>query len=171
MRTALILLSLTLGVVLAPPAAWAGSVAYIDNGEVWVVVARRGAEGPDRLARGHADGDTEKYNAVAAADGGTIVAARNVPGKISSFSWFKSWKADGTPAVEGPLNAPAGSSSYTYPLGFDLTPDGRTMVYGYANSSCCYTYSFGTYVRPVSNSLFPPIPIPGQQNPTCSDHG
>jgi len=166
MRTALILLSLALGVVLAPPAAWAGSVAYIDNGEVWVS-SLDGAQ-KVRIASPTvtSNGDTEKYNAVAAADGGTIVAARNVPGKISSFSWFKSWKADGTPDVEGPLNAPPGSSSYTYPLGFDLTPDGKTMVYGYANSSCCYTYSFGTYVRPVSNSLFPPIPIPGQQNPT-----
>ena len=47
-----------------------------------------------------------------------------------------------------------------YPLGFDITPDGAHMVYGYSNTSgfCCpITYARGTYVRPVTNSPLEPI--------------
>jgi hypothetical protein len=167
MRIALILLSLTLGVALAPPAAWAGSIAYIDNGEVWVS-SLDGAQ-KVRIASPAVTlaGKTEKYNAVAAADGGRIVAARNEPGKLSSFSWFKAWEPDGTSTVEGPLNSRPGWSLYVYPLGFDVTPDGGTMIYGYSNSSCCpYTLGQGTYVRPVSNSPLEPIGISGQEDPS-----
>ncbi len=167
MRTALILLTLTLGVALAAPAAWAGSVAYIDNGEVWVA----SLDGAQKVRIGSpvvtSNGDTEKYNTVAAADGGRIVAARIVPGKISSFSWFKAWEPNGTSTVEGPLNSVSGFSLYVYPLSLDLTPDGVHMVYGYSNSNCCpFSLSTGTYVRPVTNSPLPPIAISGQQDPT-----
>jgi hypothetical protein len=167
MRTALILFSLSVAVALAPPAAWAGSIAYIDNGEVWVA-SLDGAQ-KVRIAAPAVTlaGETETYNAVAAADGGRIVAARNKPGRISSFSWFKAWEPNGTSTVEGPLNSRPGSSLYVYPLGFDLTPDGTTMVYGYSNSNCCpYTLATGTYVRPVTNSPLEPISISGQQDPS-----
>jgi hypothetical protein len=165
MRNALILLSLSLGIALAPPVAWAGSIAYVDNGEVWVA-SLDGAQKVRIASPVTFDGKTENYLAVAAADGGTIVAARNVPGRVSSFSWFKAWKPDGT-SVEGPLNSISGSSIYVYPLGFDVTPDGGTMVYGYSNSNCCpFTLAQGTYVRQVSNSPTPPINISGQQNPS-----
>ena len=67
---------------------------------------------------------------------------RNKPGRISNFSWFKIWEPNGTSTVEGPLNAPSGFTSYTYPLGFDITADGKHLVYGYSNSgSCCPTRS------------------------------
>jgi hypothetical protein len=107
----------------------------------------------------NANGATEKWLAVAASDGGRIVAARNEPGKISSLSWFKVWEPDGTSTVEGPLNAPGGWAIYVYPLGFDVTADGVHMVYGYSNSGFCCPQSFaqGTYVRPVTNSPLPPI--------------
>jgi hypothetical protein len=167
MRIALILLSLSLGIALTPPAAWAGSIAYIDNGEVWL--ASLDGTQKVRIASPAVTlaGETETYNAVAAADGGRIVAARNKPGRISSFSWFKAWEPNGTSTVEGPLNSRPGSSLYVYPLGFDVTPDGTTMVYGYSNSNCCpYTLATGTYVRPVTNSPLEPIAISGEEDPT-----
>ena len=104
-------------------------------------------------------GETEKWLAVAASDGGRIVAARNVPGRNSRFSWFKVWEPNGTSTVEGPLNAPSGWAIVLYPLGFDVTADGKHMVYGYSNSGfCCpINYSQGTYVRPVTNSSLDPI--------------
>ena len=52
------------------------------------------------------DGDTEKWLDVAQSDGGRIVAVRNKPGRISSFSWFKIWEPDGTSTVEGIARLP-----------------------------------------------------------------
>jgi hypothetical protein len=165
MRSTLIaiLLMLTLA-----PAAGAASIAYIDRGEVWL--SSLDGKQKVRLATPvvNGAGQTEKWLAVAASDSGRIVAARNVPGRISRFSWFKVWEPNGTSTVEGPLNAPAGWTVYVYPLGFDVTADGRHMVYGYSNSSSCCPISFaeGTYVRPVTNSALDPIVISGQQEPT-----
>ena len=68
----------------------------------------------------------------------------------------------------GPLNAPGGWSSYTYPLGFDITADGKHLVYGYSNSgSCCPTpFGRGTYVRPATNSSLNPIDTSSQTHPS-----
>jgi hypothetical protein len=152
----------------APGVAGAASIAYIDGGDVWL--SSLDGQQKVRLATPvvNADGDTEKWLAVAAADSGRIVAARNVPGRISRFSWFKVWEPNGTSTVEGPLNAPSGWTVYVYPLGFDLTADGVHMVYGYSNSSSCCPISFaqGTYVRPVTNSSLDPINVSGQEHPT-----
>ena len=152
----------------APGAAGAASIAYIDSGEVWL--SSLDGQQKVRLATPvvNADGDTEKWLAVAASDSGRIVAARNVPGRISRFSWFKVWEPNGTSTVEGPLNAPSGWAVYVYPLGFDVTADGSHMVYGYSNSSSCCPISFaqGTYVRPVTNSSLDPINVSGQEHPT-----
>jgi hypothetical protein len=142
-------------------------VAYIKDGEVWLS-SLDGAQ-KVRLAEPvvNGSGETEKWLAVAASDGGRIVAARNKPGRIASFSWFKVWEADGTSTVEGPLNYPGGWQLPVYPLGFDVTADGKHMVYGFSNSSCCpYTFGRGTYVRPVTNSSLAPIPISGYEEPT-----
>jgi len=76
----------------------------------------------------NASGETENWLAVAASDGGRIVAVRNKPGRIASFSWFKVWEPNGTSTVEGPLNYPGGWSLPVYPLGFDVTADGAHMV-------------------------------------------
>lgn len=152
----------------APGAAGAASIAYVDGGDVWLS-SLDGAQ-KVRLATPvvNADGETEKWLAVAASDSGRIVAARNVPGRISRYSWFKVWEPNGTSTVEGPLNAPPGWTTYIYPLGFDLTADGVHMVYGYSNSTGCCPQSFaqGTYVRPVTNSPLDPINISGQEHPT-----
>ncbi|HYH93717.1 MAG TPA: hypothetical protein VD763_11195, partial [Candidatus Saccharimonadales bacterium] len=114
------------------------------------------------------DGDTEKWLDVAQSDGGRIVAVRNKPGRISNFSWFKIWEPNGTSTVEGPLNAPSGFTSYTYPLGFDITANGSHLVYGYSNSgSCCPTpFASGTYVRPATNSSLNPIDTGSQTKPS-----
>jgi hypothetical protein len=152
----------------APGAADAASIAYIDGGDVWL----SSLDGTQKVRLAtpvvNAAGETEKWLAVAASDSGRIVAARNFPGRNSSFSRFKVWEPNGTSTVEGPLNAPSGWAIYTYPLGFDLTADGAHMVYGYSNSGFCCPQSFaqGTYVRPVTNSALEPINVPGEQHPT-----
>lgn len=165
MRAALLLIALLL--VLAAPAG-AASIAYIDNGEVWL--SSLDGTQKARLAQPvvNSAGKTEKWLAVAASDGGRIVAARIEPGKISRLSWFKVWEPDGTSTIEGPLTAPSGWTSYVYPLGFDLTADGAHMVYGYSNSGLCCPIPFaqGTYVRPVTSSPLDPINLPGQEDPT-----
>jgi len=148
--------------------ARAASVAYIDNGEVWLS-SLDGAQ-KVRLAAPvvNTSGAIDKWLDVAAADNGRIVAVRNQPGYNSRLSWFKVWEPDGTSTVEGPLGAPGGWAIYIYPLSFDITADGKHMVYGYSNSGFCCPQSFarGTYVRPVTNSLLEPIPISGMEHPT-----
>jgi hypothetical protein len=165
MRSALIAV---LFLLTTAPAAGAASIAYIDGGEVWLS-SLDGVQ-KTRLATHvvNPSGETEKWLAVAASDNGRIVAARNFPGRISRFSWFKVWEPNGTSTVEGPLNAPSGWTSYVYPLGFDVTADGVHMVYGYSNSGSCCPISFaqGTYVRPVTNSSLDPINVSGEEHPT-----
>jgi hypothetical protein len=168
MRALLLLIALPLAFAVAVPVAGAASVAYVDDGEVWLS-SLDGAR-KVRLAAPvvNGDGETEKWLAVAHSDGGRIVAARNKPGRISNFTWFKVWEPDGSSTVEGPLNAPSGWTVYVYPLGFDITADGHHMVYGYSNSSSCcpITFARGTYVRPVTNSVLNPITISGYEEPT-----
>ncbi len=167
MRAILVLttLALALGVVNQANAA---SVAYIDNGEVWL----SSLDGTQKVRLAspvvNSSGAIDKWLDVAASDSGRIVAVRNEPGKTARLSWFKAWEPDGTSTVEGPVNALNGWALYAYPLSFDLTADGAHMVYGYSNSSSCCPYSFarGTYVRPVSNSPLDPISISGQEDPT-----
>lgn len=165
MRSALIAI---LALLMMAPAAGAASIAYVDGGEVWL--SSLDGKQKVRLAAPvvNGAGAIDKWLAVAASDNGRIVAARNEPGKISRYSWFKAWEPNGTSTVEGPLNAPTGWSSYVYPLGLDVTADGKHMVYGYSNSSSCCPISFaqGTYVRPVTNSSLDPINISGQEHPT-----
>jgi hypothetical protein len=148
----------------AAPAASAASIAYVDGGDIWL--SSLDGQQKVRLATPvvNGAGETEKWLAVAASDNGRIVAARNVPGRIARFSWFKVWEPNGTSTVEGPLNAPSGWAVYVYPLGFDVTADGNHMVYGYSNSGFCCPMSFaqGTYVRPVTNSPLDPIEVSGE---------
>jgi hypothetical protein len=161
MRSTLIAIFVLLSMA---PAAGAASIAYVDGGEVWL----SSLDGTQKVRLAtpvvNGAGETEKWLAVAASDGGRIVAARNVPGRIARFSWFKVWEPNGTSTVEGPLNAPSGWAVYVYPLGFDVTADGNHMVYGYSNSGFCCPISFaqGTYVRPVTGSALDPIEVSGE---------
>ena len=165
MRSALIAI---LFLFTAAPAAGAASIAYVDGGDVWL--SSLDGSQKVRLATPvvNGAGETEKWLAVAASDGGRIVAARNVPGRNSGFTWFKVWEPNGTSTVEGPLGAPSGWAIQVYPLGFDVTADGNHMVYGYSNSGFCCPIPFaqGTYVRPVTNSALEPINVPGEEHPT-----
>src|SRR3954451_5829719 len=123
-RLAALAVLLTAAAVVTPAVADAASVAYVDNGEVWLA-SLDGAK-KARLATPvvNANGDTENWIDIAQSDGGRIVAVRNKPGRMSKFSWFKIWEPDGTSTVEGPLNAPGGWTVYVYPFGFDITADG-----------------------------------------------
>jgi hypothetical protein len=163
-----VLLATVVAMLATPAVAHAASVAYVDNGGVWL--ASLDGTKKARLATPvvNADGDTEKWLDVAQSDGGRIVAVRNKPGRMSSFSWFKIWEPDGTSKVEGPLNARSGWTVYVYPLGFDITADGSHVVYGYSNSSSCcpITFARGTYVRPATNSALAPIATSGQTHPS-----
>ena len=147
-----VLLAAVVAAVVTPAIADAASVAYVDKGEVWLA-SLDGAK-KARLATPvvNGDGETENWIDVAQSDGGRIVAVRNKPGRMSSFSWFKIWEPDGTSTVEGPLNAPGGWASYTYPLGFDITADGSHLVYGYSNSGfCCPDLVRSRHVRPAGD--------------------
>ncbi len=149
-------------VALAAPAdAGAASVAYVDNGEVWVSSLDGTRKARVAAPVINSQGDTETWHDVAHSDNGRIVAVRNKPGRVAQFSWFKIWEPDGSSTVEGPLNAPSGSSIYVYPLGFDITADGSHLVYGYQNSTgCCpSSLSRGTYVRPATNSVTTPVEL------------
>ena len=163
-----VILAAVVVAVAGPAVADAASVAYVDNGEVWLA-SLDGAK-KARLATPvvNSAGETENWIDVAQSDGGRIVAVRNKPGRNSSFSWFKIWEPDGTSTVEGPLNAPGGWAIYVYPLGFDITADGSHLVYGYSNSPFCCGSQLGrgTYVRPATNSAFDPIEIGSQTHPS-----
>ena len=163
-----VLLAAVVAALAMPAVAGASSVAYLDNGEVWLSSLDGATKAQLATPVVNADGDTEKWLDVAQSDGGRIVAVRNKPGRISNFSWFKVWEPDGTSSVEGPLNAPGGWISYTYPLGFDITADGSHLVYGYSNSSgCCpITFGRGMYVRPATNSSLNPIDTSTQTHPS-----
>jgi hypothetical protein len=151
-----------------PAVADAASVAYIDNGEVWLSSLDGTQKARLAMPVINAEGDTETWLDVAHSDNGRIVAVRNKPGRMSQFSWFKVWEPDGSSTVEGPLNAPSGWTVYVYPLGFDITADGSHLVYGYSNSSSCCPIDFGrgTYVRPATNSILPPIELATPTHPS-----
>ena len=146
MRAFLILATLTLALGVTSQAR-AASIAYIDNGEVWLS-SLDGAQ-KVRLAAPvvNTSGAIDKWLDVAAADSGRIVAVRNEPGKTARLSWFKVWEPDGTSTVEGPMNALSGWSLYVYPLSFDLTADGKHMVYGYSNTNLLSVHLRSGHVR------------------------
>lgn len=150
------------------PGAGAASIAYVDNGEVWLSSLDGGQKALLAPPVVNTEGLTENWLAVAASDSGRIVAVRNVPGRDSRFSWFRGWEANGSSTVEGRLGAPGGYATYTYPLGLDVTGDGSHVVYGFTNSSACcpITLAKGTYVRPATSSVLDPMVLSGHENPT-----
>ena len=156
--------------LLLAPAAQAASVAYIADGEVWL--ASLDGTQRTRLA-GHytnVNGAVEKWNAVAQADNGRIVASRIEPGKVSSLSWYQVWEPNGTSTIQSPLTMKGSWQLPVYPLSLDLSADGGFMVYGYSHSSCCvggqYSFARGTYARPTAASSLEPLDIRGMEAPT-----
>jgi hypothetical protein len=163
-----VLLAAVVAAVATPAVADAASVAYLDNGEVWLSSLDGTQKARLAVPVVNGAGETENWLDIAQSDGGRIVAVRNKPGRMSNYSWFKIWEPNGTSTVEGPLNAPSGWSVYVYPLGFDITADGSHLVYGYSNSGSCCPIAFGRgmYVRPATNSVLNPIDIGSQTSPS-----
>ena len=166
MRIALILLSLMLA---APAVADAASVAYVENGEVWVSsldgatkVAPRRARWSTPTARPRSGWRSRRPTAAG------IVAVRNKPGKTSKLSWFKVWEPNGTSTVEGPLTAPAAGSSTSIRSAWTSPPTARTWSTGSptaAGAARSTSAAAPTSGRSAPASL-DPITISGYEEPT-----
>ena len=85
LATRAVLLAAVVAGVLTPAVADAASVAYVDNGEVWLA-SLDGAK-KARLATPvvNSAGETENWMDIAQSDGGRIVAVRNKPGRLSNL--------------------------------------------------------------------------------------
>jgi hypothetical protein len=149
---------------LAPTAAGAAGVAYLDGNEVWVSTL----DGSKKVRLSGGEGD---WNSVAQADNGRVVGVRNEPGKISSLSRFTVWLPDGSVFNTGPLPAENGWQTYSYPVSLDLTADGGLVVYGYSNSRYVnsYQFDFGFYSVPATTqTLTQPYKVSDMEFPTVS---
>ncbi len=112
----------------AAPAAQAGSIAYVDQNEVWV----SSFDGTQKARLSAGEGD---YRQVTAADNGRVLGVRLETGKVSQLSTIRLWGSDGQTISEGPLpfnTLVGGWSSYVAPLGLDLSADGVFLAYGYS---------------------------------------
>jgi len=76
----------------------------------------------------NASGETENWLAVAASDGGRIVAVRNKPGGSRASPGSRSGSRTARRRSSGRLTTRAAGSLPVYPLGFDVTADGAHMV-------------------------------------------
>ncbi len=121
-----VLASASLAVFGAAPAAQAGSIAYVDQNEVWV----SSFDGTQKALLSDGEGD---WRVVAAADNGRVLGVRNRAGNISQTSQTKLWGSDGQTLSQGPLPYYYTSwSSYVAPLSLDLSADGVFLAYGYS---------------------------------------
>ena len=116
----------------------AAGVAYIEDGQVWV--ASLDGQAKVQLSPTPTDPPDEKWIDVAQGDGGQVIGVRNVPGRQGQFATFAVWQPDGTLTDQGPMQNISGYSVNVLPLSVDLTPDGKSMVYGYSDSR----YDFGS---------------------------
>jgi hypothetical protein len=161
-RRTLALCALTT-LALAPSAARATTVTYVKDGDVYAVPAAGGSAQLVAAKQGEV-----WFNSVAQADNGRLVAVRNERGKISTLSWYTLFGPDGSTIRESPLPGQPGWQIYAYPLGIDLTADGKFMAYGYSNSSYNGSYQFdnGTYFVGAENyNSLQPLWMAGYQQP------
>lgn len=148
-----------------PGAVQAASVAYVDGGGIWVSEL----DGSRKIMLADANTppvDASEFRDVTAADSGRIVGVRRPGTSSSEYSWFQVFEPDGSLTIQGALRKTGTWSLYAYPLGFDITADGESIVYGYSNSSCCYTFGWGTYVTALSAAGADPIELDGPQYPS-----
>lgn len=138
--------------------AHAAQVAYVDGGQVWVSTLdgaqKRSLSGPAPAPK--------QWTEVAQADGGAVLGVQREPGKMGNFNATTLWNPDGSVAGNGTLSAPSGWNSYAYPVTLDLTPDGTTTVYGYANwrgFGLETVYAFGTYAERSTDWYTQPFDI------------
>ncbi len=124
----LLIASAFLAVFGAAPAAQAGSIAYVDQNEVWV----SSFDGTQKARLSAGEGD---WRQVTTADNGRVLGVRLEAGKVSQLSTIRLWGSDGQTISEGPLpfnTLVGGWSSYVAPLGLDLSADGVFLAYGYS---------------------------------------
>ncbi len=124
----LLIASAFLAVFGAAPAAQAGSIAYVDQNEVWV----SSFDGTQKARLSAGEGD---WRQVTTADNGSVLGVRLEAGKVSQLSTIRLWGSDGQTISEGPLpfnTLVGGWSSYVAPLGLDLSADGVFLAYGYS---------------------------------------
>jgi hypothetical protein len=151
-RGALVALAVALAVLPTASSSAASSVAFIENGEVWV--SSLDASSRHRLAVPvvNSEGQAEAWSEVTAADNGRILAVRRPPNRDGRYSWYQVWDGRSSP-FQGALPKHGSFSTYAYPLGIDLTADGSFVVYGYSNYTFGYptgTLAQGHYVHAVN---------------------
>ncbi len=155
-----------------PAAAHAAGVAYIETepgktyGQVWLSSLDGLTKVP--LTPLPDDPPDQRWTAVAQGDGGHIIAVRNKPG-FEGVKTFAVWQPDGTLSDQGPLQNVSGYSLNTLPLSLDITPDGKSMVYGYSNSRFTTQYEFARGFVPQSvknRTLGDPLETAGYEWPT-----
>lgn len=165
MRGLLVVIVVTAGLTL-PGAVQAASVAYVDGGGVWVSKL----DGSRKVMLADASSppvDAAEFRDVTAADSGRIVGVRRPGTSSSQYSWFQVFEPDGSSGAQGALRKTGNWSTYAYPLGFDITADGESIVYGYSASSCCpYSFGWGTYVTTISAAAADPFELDGPQYPS-----
>jgi hypothetical protein len=159
-------LAVAAAALVAPAAASAASVAYIDNGNVWV-------SSLDGTQKKQLTGDGF-WREVAQSDGGRIVGVRRLDGQSARLATIALWEANGSKAFDGFLPAPGGWQLYAYPLSVDVSADGKFLVYGYSNSSYNpalfpnpYTFERGHYLISLSGpTILDPLKTTGKEWPT-----
>lgn len=159
--------SLCLLAAFGPSAAGATQVAYVDNGEVWISTldgaSKRSLSGPSP--------DEKSWTETAQAENGTVIGVRREPGKIANLNATQLWGPDGSTIGYGSLTAKTGRTSYAYPVTLSLTPDGKTVTYGYSNWTGFFpntVYEFGTYAEGSSNWYVEPFDIEGAESGTLT---
>ena len=161
MLTALLLLATLAGT------ARAAEVAYVDGDQVWVATL----DGQQKRSLSGPSPDEKQWREVAQADNGTILGVRREGGKMGTLNATRLWGPDGATVGDGSLTAPTGRTVYAYPVTLDLTPDGKSAVYGYSNSSgfgLGQTFEFGTYAEGSSGWYIQPFDITSVESGTLA---
>ena len=138
--------------------ARAAEVAYVDGDQIWISTL----DGQQKRSLSGPSPDEKQWRDVAQADDGTILGVRREGTKMGTFNVTQLWGPDGAAIGNGSLTAPTGRTTYAYPVTLDLTPDGKSVVYGYANSSgfgLGQTFEFGTYAEGTSGWYIQPFDI------------
>lgn len=148
------------------PVSEASSVAYLDKGGVWV----SSLDGKQKRKIAGKPAGKSRWRELAQSDNGRIIAVRREPDRIATLNRFSLWGPTGKQVFQGMLGAEPGWTSYAFPVGLDLTSDGRTVVYGYSNMNYGFpvsTLETGTYVLYADRHQSRPFKITDQEWPTA----
>lgn len=138
--------------------AGATQVAYVEGDQVWVSTL----DGTQKRSLSGPSPDEKQWREVTQGDDGSVLGVRRESGKMGTINATRLWGPDGVLRGEGALTAPSGRTSYAYPVTLDLTPDGKTVVYGYSNWTgfgLSTQYEFGTYAEGSSGWYVAPFDI------------